>query len=80
MAKTVPQENPNQARWWGCTALIPALGRQKQENLCEFQDSQGHTEKRCLTNNNKTQTSKQTKQARLTPQEAKVLDMENRRT
>ena len=21
MAKTVPQENPNQARWWGCTAL-----------------------------------------------------------
>jgi hypothetical protein len=27
-------------RWyWRCTPLIPALGRQRQADLCEFQDS-----------------------------------------
>ena len=24
------------ARWWWCTPLIPALGRQMQMDLCEF--------------------------------------------
>jgi len=28
--------------------LIPVLGRQRQEDHCEFQDSQGYTEKHCL--------------------------------
>jgi hypothetical protein len=27
--------------------LIPALGRQKQVDFCEFQNSQGYTEKNC---------------------------------
>ena len=29
--------------------MIPVLGRQRQVDLCEFQDSQGYTEKPCLT-------------------------------
>ena len=24
------------AKWWCCTPLIPALGRQRQADLCEF--------------------------------------------
>jgi hypothetical protein len=45
------------AGWWGCMPLIPALGRQRQEDFwvwgqpglqSEFQDSQGYTEKPCL--------------------------------
>jgi hypothetical protein len=51
--------------WWH-TPLIPALGRQRQEDFgvrgqpglqSEFQDSQGYTEKTCLgkkTKQNKT--------------------------
>lgn len=26
-------KNVNTARWWWCTALIPALGRQMEEDL-----------------------------------------------
>ena len=54
--QTTPQ---NQRQAWWCTALIPALGRQTQEELLlvqcqpglhsEFQDNQGHyIEKFCL--------------------------------
>ena len=32
------------------TPLIPALGKQRQEDLCEFQISQDYTEKPCLEN------------------------------
>jgi hypothetical protein len=54
---------------WCCTALIPALGRQRQADFwvrgqpglqSEFQDSQGYTEKPCLEKTNK-QTNKQKK-------------------
>jgi hypothetical protein len=55
-------ERPCLKRWgwsraWGCTPLIPALGRQRQVDFwvrgqpglqSEFQDSQGYTEKPCL--------------------------------
>jgi hypothetical protein len=54
------------AKWWWCTPLIPALGRQRQVDFwvrgqpglqSEFQDSQGYTEKLCVKNK---QTNKQT--------------------
>jgi hypothetical protein len=32
----------------GKTAIIPALRKQRQVGLCEFQDSQSYTEKPCL--------------------------------
>jgi hypothetical protein len=60
------------ARWWWRTPLIPALGRQRQENFwvrgqpglqSEFQDSQGYTEKPYLekpTNQSTNQPNKQT--------------------
>ena len=50
------------ARCWWHTPLIPALGRQRQEDFwvrgqpglqSEFQDSQGYTEKPCLEKKNK---------------------------
>ena len=42
-----------QARQWWCTPLIPALKRQRQAELwdfeaSEFQDSQGYTEREWL--------------------------------
>ena len=57
---------------WGRTPLIPALGKQRQADLCEFkaspglqsefQDSQGcYTEKLCLE---KTKTNKQQRKRR----------------
>jgi hypothetical protein len=33
------QKNNQQARMWGCTLLIPALGRQRQAEFCEFKAS-----------------------------------------
>jgi hypothetical protein len=36
------------ARQWWCTPLIPALRRQKLEDLCEFKVIWGYTEKPCL--------------------------------
>jgi hypothetical protein len=47
------------AGWWWCTPFIPSLGKERQVDLCEFQDSQGCTVKPCLksqtkpNNNNK---------------------------
>jgi hypothetical protein len=50
------------ARKWYCKPLIPALGRQRKTDLCEFeaslaynefQDSQRYTEKPCLEKQNK---------------------------
>lgn len=32
------------AGWWCCIPLIPALGRKRQADFCEFQDSQDYTE------------------------------------
>ena len=48
------QTEPDAARWWGLTPLFPAVGRQRQADLCEFkaswstekfQDSQSYIEK-----------------------------------
>jgi hypothetical protein len=49
-------------KWWWCTPLIPALGRQRQVDgsmssrpawsTSEFQNSQGYTEKPCLEKKN----------------------------
>jgi hypothetical protein len=56
MENTCSKETASWA-WW-CTPLVPALGRQRQANFwvqgqpglqSEFQDSQGYTEKPCLT-------------------------------
>jgi hypothetical protein len=30
--------------WWQYATLVPALGRQRQADLCEFQDSQSYRE------------------------------------
>jgi hypothetical protein len=55
------------SRAWWRTPLIPALGRQRQEDFwvrgqpglqSEFQDSQGYTEKPCLIKQNKTKQNK----------------------
>ena len=51
----------SKARVWWYRPLIPALGRQRQMDLCEFkaslvykvEDRQGCIEKRCQKNNNK---------------------------
>jgi hypothetical protein len=44
--------------WWH-KPLVPALGRQRQEGLCEFKASQGYSEKPCLkTKQNKTKQNK----------------------
>jgi hypothetical protein len=37
----------------GCTALIPALGRQRREDLCEFEASVGLPQRNKNKNNNK---------------------------
>ena len=63
--------------WW-CTPLIPALGRQKQVDLCEFkarlvymefQDSQGYTEKHTHTHTH----TPLTKQSPPPPQRSSML-------
>jgi hypothetical protein len=55
-ASPTPQNTLRSWAWW-CTPLIPALGRQRQEDFwvrgqpglqSEFQDSQGYTENLCL--------------------------------
>ena len=60
-----------QAGWWWHTPLIPALGRQRQEDFwvrgqpglwSEFQDSQGNTEKPCLEKPKPKQTKTKTNQ------------------
>jgi hypothetical protein len=62
--------------WW-CTPLIPALGRERQEDFwvqgqpglqSEFQDSQGYTEKPCLKK------SKQNKQTNKNPKNPKTQE------
>ena len=58
-------------QWW-YTPLIPALGRQRQADFwvrgqpgpqCEFQDSQGYTEKSCLENKTKKKKKQKTKKS-----------------
>jgi hypothetical protein len=64
-------QEPNLSWVWWRTPLIPALGRQRQEDFwvwgqpdlqSEFQDSQGYTEKPCLEKQNKIKQTKQNKQ------------------
>ena len=57
----------NKAGQWWCTSLIPALGRQRQEKLCEFKTSLVYkvsfrtgskaTEKPCLEKPNQIKTT-----------------------
>ena len=69
MVKTL-RWKANEARQWWHTPLIPALGRQRQVDFwvwgqpglqSELQDSQGYTEKPCLTPPKKQKKKKKTK-------------------
>ena len=41
-SEVLSQNKINQVGWWWHTTLIPALGRQRQVDLCEFQVSLGY--------------------------------------
>ena len=52
-------ENTTQSQVWWLTLLISALGRQRQAQISEFQDSQGYAEKPCLEKQKNKKTKKQ---------------------
>ena len=67
-------ENESKAGQWWWTPLIPALGRQRQEDFwvqgqpglqSEFQDSQGYTEKLCLEKTQKQKNKNQQQKSNL---------------